>query len=350
MNNAAHHNNFDFLRFLFASLVIVTHAYALLGHIELDPFNRISGRVFSEIAVCGFFVISGFLIHQSLERSSTLVSFLRKRFVRIFPGLAAVLLLSVFVLGPVFSTLSPVAYFTDKDTWAYLFSNIFLLPLHKDLPGLFTHNFETAVNGSLWTLRYEVLFYLALCLFFKTPLNLKKKIFPVLFILLTTTHLLLKFGYVKTPAALSSHLFFFTSLGAYFSAGMTLSLFTGSLLAYKKMLFICAAGIFTVSSLFMQQELFVFGMISFPVMVITLGYLYMPFLHFSKHTGDISYGTYIYAFPVQQAIIVLIPTITTEGMMLPSLFFSWLLGMLSWHLVEKKFLAKRRTAGTPALI
>lgn len=350
MNNAARHNNFDFLRFLFASLVIVTHAYALLGQIEHDPFNLLTGRAFSEIAVCGFFVISGFLIHQSLERSSSLASFLRKRFVRVVPGLAAVLLLCVLVLGPWLTTLPLAAYFSNKDTWSYLLSNLFLLPTHKDLPGVFTHNVETAVNGSLWTLRYEVLFYLLLCFFFKTPQTVKKKLFPLLFVLFTASHLLLKFDYVQAPAALASHLFFFTSLGAYFSAGMSLSLFTDRLLNDKRLLFVVSTAVFTLSSLVLQRELFVFSMLSFPVMIITFGYLYVPALHFSRYTGDISYGTYIYAFPLQQALIVLVPTFTPLPFMLPSLLLSWLLGLLSWHLVEKRFLAPRRTTGTAPLI
>ena len=350
MNNANHRNNFDFLRFLFASLVIITHSYALLGQIQLDPLNRITGRAFSDLAVCGFFVISGFLTHQSLERSSSLMSFLRKRFVRVYPGLIAVLLLSVFVLGPVYTTLPPATYFGTKDTWIYLFSNLFLLPMAKDLPGVFSDNFETAVNGSLWTLRYEVLFYTALCLFFKTPLVIKRRLFPLLFIALAISHLLLKLEYIQPPAALAGHLFYFTSLGAYFSAGMTLSLFTDRLFNHKKLVFFTTAGIFATSSLFMQQELFLFALVSFPVMVITFGYLYKPFLHFSRYTGDISYGTYIYAFPLQQALIVMVPSFTPASLILPSLLLSWLFGLLSWHFVEKKFLAKRRTATVAPLI
>ncbi len=349
MKNTARHNNFDFLRFLFASLVIITHAYALLGQIEQDPFNRVSGRVLSEIAVCGFFVISGFLIHQSLERSRSLRSFLYKRLVRVFPGLAAVLLLCVLVLGPWLSTLSPMAYFTDLHTWKYLLCNILLLPLQSDLPGLFSHNAVTAVNGSLWTLRYEVAFYLLICFFFHTPLRLKKMLFPLLFVLLLVAHMLVRTDTVALPASLRNHVYFFTSLGTYFSAGMTLSLFTDRLLAYKKGLFLLSAAVFTLSSLVWQQELFIFSVLSFPVLVIMAGYLYVPALHFSKYTGDISYGTYIYAFPLQQALIVLLPALSPGSLMLPSLLVSWLFGLLSWHGVEKRFLARRRTAGDAAL-
>lgn len=90
-------NNFDFLRLIFASLVIVTHSYALLGLVENDLFMQISQVYpFSYIAVRGFFVISGYLIFQSLIRSGSLISYFWNRFLRLFPALIVVLFLTVF--------------------------------------------------------------------------------------------------------------------------------------------------------------------------------------------------------------------------------------------------------------
>ena len=75
---------------------------------------------------------------------------------RVYPGLLVVLLLTVLVLGPAFTTLSLGAYFSDRGTLLYLPRNLTLKWLQYDLPGVFLNNpYPAAVNGSLWTLFYE---------------------------------------------------------------------------------------------------------------------------------------------------------------------------------------------------
>src|SRR6476646_3313529 len=92
-----HQNNFDFLRLIFALSVIITHSYPLSGLPEIDPLHRLTaGQLsFSYVGVRGFFVISGFLIYESLMRSKGLDDYFIKRILRIYPGLLVVLALTV---------------------------------------------------------------------------------------------------------------------------------------------------------------------------------------------------------------------------------------------------------------
>ena len=79
-------NNFDLLRILFAWFVIVSHSYVLNGVGESDPLGQLTSNYFilSFIGVKGFFVISGYLILQSLTRSKTVLDYVAKRMLRIF--------------------------------------------------------------------------------------------------------------------------------------------------------------------------------------------------------------------------------------------------------------------------
>lgn len=91
-------NNFQFLRFLFAILVVISHAYVLSGSTEENAgINKLTnGQLsFSQIGLSSFFVISGYFIFQSLQRSETLSRYYKNRFLRFFPGLVAVLILSL---------------------------------------------------------------------------------------------------------------------------------------------------------------------------------------------------------------------------------------------------------------
>lgn len=93
-------NNFDFLRFFAAALVLFAHSYPLVGRREDEPLTVLTGyEKGGSIAVGIFFVMSGYLIASSWLASSTPRSFLLKRALRIFPALIVAVLLTVFVLG-----------------------------------------------------------------------------------------------------------------------------------------------------------------------------------------------------------------------------------------------------------
>ena len=156
-------SNIDLLRFAAAILVIISHA-PVLGEGATDLCYQCTGGQcnFGGLAVAVFFFLSGIYVTNSMYKCDSIKSFLYKRCKRIFPQLWIVVLLTVLVLGPVFTTLSPSAYLGNSGTWKYLLNGI-LVPVHE-LPGVFANAHNTAVNGALWTLPVEAAAYIVLAL------------------------------------------------------------------------------------------------------------------------------------------------------------------------------------------
>ena len=142
------HNNFDVIRVLAAATVIISHSFPLLGK-PYEPFARYLGNYDTGggLAVAVFFVISGFLICRScLERP--IQAYLVARCLRIVPALAVLVLLGMFLVGPVFTTLPLDEYFAAAGTYEHLL-NISIFFQHTGLPGVF---WGGPVNGTIWTL------------------------------------------------------------------------------------------------------------------------------------------------------------------------------------------------------
>ncbi len=183
-------NNFDFLRFLAASVVIVSHNFVIFRLKEpgLYNYNTLGG-----IGVSIFFVMSGFLITKSWKENPHFITFLKKRSLRIFPALFFIILFCSFVLGPIVTTLDLIEYFKNGQTWSYL-KNLFLYPFQFNLPGVFQNNpFPNVVNGPLWTLPIEFLMYVSIGIIGLFGLINKKIIVPIIIISLLILNLLILF-------------------------------------------------------------------------------------------------------------------------------------------------------------
>ncbi|MEO0607969.1 MAG: acyltransferase [Pseudomonadota bacterium] len=150
-------NRFDLIRLSLAGIVLVYHAFALSA---VDPFAPIEHNLalMSELAIQGFFIVSGALVYGSYERSRDVMDYAGKRIRRLYPAYLVVILVPtlIAVLGAI----------TLPEAWGqvfrYLAANlVFLNFLEPSLPGLFEANRTGAVNGALWTLKIEVMFYLA---------------------------------------------------------------------------------------------------------------------------------------------------------------------------------------------
>ncbi len=149
-------NNFDLLRLLAAAGVMALHIVDL-SH---EPSLAVLAAFDTKMALSIFFVISGYLVYMSCDNTASLAEYVRKRWRRIVPAYAAVVLLCG-LLGVFISTRTPADYF-GADWARYLLSNLsFLNFIQPSLPGVFTSNpYPGApVNGALWTIKVELMFY-----------------------------------------------------------------------------------------------------------------------------------------------------------------------------------------------
>lgn len=332
-------NNLDFIRFVAAVLVIFSHAYPLTtGNNGSELFAVLTNgqMTFGHLAVITFFIISGFLITQSFDRSKDIVKFMKARILRIFPGLIVVVFLAAFVLGPFFTTLSLKDYLFNYQTLQYL-TTISLYWIHYDLPGVFQNNvYPVAVNGSLWTLYYEFVFYIVVGVLGVSRL-LNKWVLIVGFVVCTILFYL----------SIGSE---YVNLFRYFCAGMLFYVYR------KKIILNFWLAILSLVLLLISVE---FGYLKFffPIfgsyLIFYFAYQSKVNLHNFGKYGDFSYGIYIYAFPVQQIVTYYYGEgITPLTNFLISLPFTLIFAVLSWHLVEKyalrlkNFSFKRETVYT----
>lgn len=151
-------NNLTFVRWVAALMVLYGHSFVFTGNTESLFLGIVT---YGPLGVAIFFSISGFLIARSWNADPSPIRFLIKRVLRIFPALAVCITLSVFVLGPIVTTLELREYLQHPATLDYL-SNVFLYITYY-LPGVFENNvYPNAVNGSLWSLPVEFFMYLLL--------------------------------------------------------------------------------------------------------------------------------------------------------------------------------------------
>lgn len=321
-------NNFDFLRFLAAMTVLLWHCFILFG--VKKP--QIVQLMFVD-GVLVFFIISGFLITKSWFSKPEPSIFIKKRFLRIFPAYTCVILLSVFILGPLLTTLPLKQYFSSEVTWTYL-KNIFMINISYRLPGVFASNpFPYAINGSLWSLPLEVFMYLTIMCIGVMSLFKKKFLFPTIFIL---CYFLITFYFVGPNF---KDLFLF--MPAYHLARLGFAfLIASALFIYRDKIplslpiFLTALA-FYFMGLLSSYTIFM-NLLTLPYIVLYIAYAKIPYINKFGKYGDFSYGIYIYAFPIQQTIALFylnnlnFLTYTTL-----SIILTLIAAITSYHLIEK---------------
>jgi peptidoglycan/LPS O-acetylase OafA/YrhL len=189
------------VRVLLAVVVSVSHAHALSG--LNSSWSWQFGKA-AEIAVLAFFSISGFLVAQSFERSSNWRHYLLKRALRIYPAYIAAVLLFTVVLNLFYASSFSARSFTDQ--LYYLAANLaFLNFLKPSLPGIFAENLYPTINGALWTIKIEVLFYCLLPLLLGLGKLLGRR--SIVLCCYAATCLLLPVLQAGAPESLDYHLF-----------------------------------------------------------------------------------------------------------------------------------------------
>ena len=144
---------------LAALAVLASHAVPIsYGSNAKELLFRLSGgqATFGSLAVTVFFIVSGYLITGSYVGRPNPLRFVWARALRLLPGLIVVVLALAFAVGPLLSTVPAREYFSSASLVRFVFINLSMANFWGYLPGVFEHNPYRGVNGSLWTLHYEV--------------------------------------------------------------------------------------------------------------------------------------------------------------------------------------------------
>jgi peptidoglycan/LPS O-acetylase OafA/YrhL len=278
-------NSFDFVRFVAASGVIFSHHFPIAGYEE--PFIR--GVSIGTMCVSIFFLMSGFLICKSVQANDDFSRFLAARLLRIVPNLAFVL---------VVTSIATIFMYANYTNWLlhiqYIFQNLAMLVrggVMFRIPGVFENRPMNVLNGSLWTLPYEIWCYFILYGILRFLPSFCRQIILALAGISFVVALYADFSVPTTAIDVS----LLGRLGLWFFLGAAFAAFSAS-----------------------------------------LPFLSSPTFSWFSKWGDPSYGMYITAWPIQQFTTTVVHDFWL-GMIL-----SWIatiaLGYATWHIFERKAL------------
>jgi peptidoglycan/LPS O-acetylase OafA/YrhL len=345
-------NNFDFIRLFLAVLVIFSHSYPLgTGSAVADPLYRLTHNQVTggDVAVDLFFIISGFLITASYERSTSVAGYLKKRVLRIYPAFVVAMLLDLCLVLPLSGghlTVKPLLLRIPD----FLVQAARLREFHY--AGAFLGDPSPGpMNGSAWSIQYEFWCYLGVALLAVLGILRSKKILSAFFLCTVVASYLFLFFHLSPNLSIATPIFGFP-----YAWARLLPMYTAGIVFYRLRAHLSLnpwwiAG--TCGALIAAAALPYGWTVIFPVagtyLVLVLAFHPAIRLHGWSRFGDFSYGTYLYAFPVQQIIMRRIghavPAWELFALATP---LTLLCAVASWYCVERRFLLKIRRPAAPA--
>ncbi|MDY4376084.1 acyltransferase family protein [Pectobacterium carotovorum] len=330
--NYLEYNAVNIIRHLAAIVVIYSHSYILLYGDDHESLHSAFKYIDSaELAVYFFFAISGRLILQSYLNSDSLLDYIWKRFVRIFPALLTCLILTTCTAFLFLNDVNLRNFFFNNTTLSYLSNAVFIGGYN--LPFLFDGNpYPGVANGSLWTLRYEVALYaiIPLCFLINNK-NSGRGLIIIGLIFLFFSYLSFtgkpNFSYNISKLGV---IFIFASIYEYYKLKnnkyFTLVIFLSLVLAYNIDAEILYKTIFSILIVLLLNHAYFY--------LNRLGQIYS----IRKIKFDYSYGIYIYAFFVQQLLMVFFHFTSVFFFFFSALVISFAISWVSWYVIEKPFL------------
>ncbi|MCJ2095681.1 acyltransferase [Methylobacterium sp. J-072] len=336
-------NGFTGLRLALALAVVVSHAFSVAsGAAGDEPLARLTGYTLGEHAVNGFFAVSGFLVTMSCDRRG-IRDYALARTLRILPGFVAATLLVSLVLGAAMTRLPLAEYIGDPGLWSFMRGTLTTFKSNAALPGVFEANPYRAPLGTIWTLKYEVFCYLgvlvaALC-------GLLRRRIPALLIvagLAVALTAAIALRGTELPKGLETTL----RLPLIFSAGACLYL-------WRNRLRVSAAALacLTVSAIVLARTP------AYPALLFlaeAYGSVWLALGPMARSLfdpkADLSYGIYLYGWPIQQSLHALWPDPSGFALLAPALALTLPVAALSWYVIERPALAlKARALGRRSL-
>ncbi|MCJ2068601.1 acyltransferase [Methylobacterium sp. J-030] len=354
---------FHFLRHALALIILIFHcrymvtfgsdggATALVtsnggGYVPRNFDLATLREPFTYALVGGFFALSGFLVTGSAFRNPDIRIFFANRLLRIIPALSVEVTLSALVLGPIVTNLPLASYFSDPQVLRY-FGNILGFVTYT-LPGVYVDNpWSGIVNGNLWTLPPEFWCYAIMLV----ALTIGMKISPRLFLIgtaLTISIWTIVDTYDQTlfPIRFDRTHFVSPFIVLLFCVGACFYIIGDKIvLSFPRFL---AAGIIYYA---MIQIRILSPLCAIPLAYCTLYVGFRSFEWFDKIvTSDLSYGIYLYGWPISQAVVhFVLPSLLNEPILVRLLIIESLsvlstviFAALSWKFIEKPFLKLKK--------
>lgn len=321
-------NNFNVLRLSAAIAVIVAHSLSMYGHGRHWDFVRLGfGIGLGDVAVNVFFVISGFLVTRSWQSKRSLLAFGWARFIRIYPALAVSSILLVLVAGMFFSPLAFKDFLLLPSTLSYILKNSTMLPsIGAQLVLPFgVGDWDKDFNVSLWTLPHELQMY-------------------GLIALLGVVGALNRGWAVVGIALASLVLWAYTDISRFrlmfhFFAGASCVYYASRLQLDRRWLLAVLIVLLTTVLLSGPYSRYVLGVLT-PFLVFWFSYVPNGRIRLFNRLGDYSYGTYIFAFPIQVVLFYYLgDALNFWTHFAITLSITFVLAIASWHSIEKKALA-----------
>jgi peptidoglycan/LPS O-acetylase OafA/YrhL len=328
-------SGFDYLRIALAVCVVFNHAIFVTDQYAWVALWGTWWRAAYGQIMPAFFALSGFLVAASLERRPTVSHFMTMRAIRLIPALSVELALSMLIIGVLFTDLPLRTYFSSGMFWSY-FGNLVGI-IQFNLPGVFHHNPSAQVNGSLWTLPFELECYIALALLYLSGFiqHRRRLVCGLLAIFaLVGAWIALRYQPSWEAGPLPGRYFVLA-----FLVGVAFQIWRDKIRLNG---WVCLAAVALSSLLVMRVDT---GLLA--IVPITYATIYLGMLHPKRIpivlSGDYSYGLYLFAFPIQQAEVALFPAYAWWGY---NAAFALVLGSayaaFSWWCIEKPILARKK--------
>lgn len=311
-----------------------SHAFIVsTGLHEREFLPTAAGGVgFGEIAVFIFFSTSGFQVARSWLNDPHPGRFFRKRALRIFPALAFTVLVLTFVAGPLLTTVALDDYFGARETWRFL-GNILFQSQYGTLPGVFeTAPFAGRVDQSLWTLGFEAVCYAAVAALGALRLFGSRALLFFAFALLVggmTPDL-------RHAGPFGDALFKLALLAPHFLIGAAAAVAADQIVLDARAAL--AAACLLVFSFLFGGFLICFALAG-TYLVLFLGCARLGPLKHAGRFGDLSYGVFLWGWPIQQLVEAAAPQTGPLANFLVSLPIALTAAATSWRLIERPALA-----------
>ena len=316
-------NNFLLIRIIAALMVVAGHSLGL--SIEGTPEN-LEKITFADIRPHGlgvlvFFCISGFLVTASICKRNNLLDYSISRLCRILPALWVCIVITTLFAGVFLSSRPFWEYLQHPEVLNYVWKNALLISAQFSLP--YVDLGKHGINGSLWTIPIEAIFYLYIAVFYLTGALRNLKVFAMALGifggLLAFNHLPLLEKNTET-----------IKLTICFFSGCSLYLLRHWIPASKVLALVLAALALLVYDL-LQNSFLMYMAIGYGIIILA----YSRKIPDPFGASDYSYGVYLYSFPIQQCILHIRPEISAVELAIIAIPLSILVAALSWRFIER---------------